>query len=132
MSLEPLGASTSEVEVTGITAHGVWLLAGEDEMFLSYEDFPWFKEVSVREILNVQEPTPGHYYWPELDVDLGVENHTQSRSFPTAGAAQSIVWLLGSRRTRQATRAPLVVDLFLLAPTLGNLLLDLIAFAAGR
>ena len=82
MSLESRGVSTSEVEVTGISAHGVWLLAGEDEMFLSYEDFPWFKEVSVGKILNVQEPTPGHYYWPELDVDLGVETIRNPARFP--------------------------------------------------
>ena len=30
------------IEVTNISAHGVWLLAGEEEIFLSYEDFPWF------------------------------------------------------------------------------------------
>ncbi len=82
MSLEPLGASTLKTEVTGISAHGVWLLAGEDEMFLSYEDFPWFKEVSVGKILNVQEPTPGHFYWPELDVDLGVETIRNPDRFP--------------------------------------------------
>ena len=82
MSSEPLGISTSEVEVTGISAHGVWLLAGEEEMFLSYEDFPWFKDVSVREILNVQEPTPGHFYWPDLDVDLGVETIRHPGRFP--------------------------------------------------
>ena len=73
MSSEPHGFSTSEVEVSGISAHGVWLLAGEEVIFLSNEDFPWFKDVSVREILNVQEPTPVHFYWPDLDVDLGVE-----------------------------------------------------------
>ena len=33
MSSEPLGTSTSEVEVTGISAHGVWLLAGEEGNF---------------------------------------------------------------------------------------------------
>ena len=55
MSSETLGISTSEVEVTGISSHGVWLLAGEEEMFLSYEDFPWFRDVSVKEILNVQD-----------------------------------------------------------------------------
>ena len=33
MSSEPLGISTSEVEVTGISVHGVWLLAGEEEIF---------------------------------------------------------------------------------------------------
>ena len=65
--------SKLDMKGMGISAHGVWLLAGEEEIFLSYEDFPWFKDVSVREILNVQEPTPGHFYWPDLDVDLGVE-----------------------------------------------------------
>ena len=82
MSSEPLGISTSEVEVTGISAHGVWLLADEEEIFLSYGDFPWFKDVSVREILNVQEPTPGHLYWPDLDVDLGMETIRHPDRFP--------------------------------------------------
>ena len=82
MSSEPHGISTSEVEVTGISAHGVWLLAGEEEIFLSYEDFPWFKDGSVREILNVQEPTPGHFYWPDLDLDLGMETIRHPDRFP--------------------------------------------------
>ena len=55
MSSEPLGISTSEVEVTNISAHGVCLLTGEEEIFLSYEDFPWFKEASVGKVLNVRE-----------------------------------------------------------------------------
>ena len=82
MSSEPLGISTSEVEVTGISAHGVWLLAGEEEIFLYYADFPWFKDVPVRKILNVQEPTLGHFYWPDLDVDLGVETIRHPDRFP--------------------------------------------------
>ena len=82
MSPEPLGINTSEVEVTGISAHGIWLLAGEKEVFLSYEDFPWFRDVSVREILNVREPTPGHFYWPDLDLDLGMEIIRHPDRFP--------------------------------------------------
>ncbi len=39
-------------------------------MFLSYADFPWFKNVPVAEIINVEESHPGHFYWPDLDVDL--------------------------------------------------------------
>ena len=27
----------------------------------------------MSEILNVQEPTPGRFYWPDLDLDLGME-----------------------------------------------------------
>ena len=40
---------------------------------MSYEDFPWFKDAPVGKILNVEEPNKGHFYWPDLDVDLTVE-----------------------------------------------------------
>ena len=82
MSSEPVGIGTSEVEITGVSAHGVWLLAGQEELFLSYEDFPWFKDVPVGKILNVEEPTQGHFYWPDLDVDLGVETIRHPDRFP--------------------------------------------------
>ena len=82
MSSEPLNISNSEVEVTGISANGVWLLAGEEENLLSYGDFPQFKDVSLREILNAQEPTPDRFYWPDLDVDLGVETIRHPDRFP--------------------------------------------------
>jgi hypothetical protein len=81
MRSSALGKSTS-VEVTNISGHGVWLLAGEQELFMSYEDFPWFKEASVAKVLNVEEPKPGHYYWPELDVDLTAEIIAHPERFP--------------------------------------------------
>jgi hypothetical protein len=61
------------VEVTHISSNGVWLLTGDKELFMSYEDFPWFKDVPVRKILNVEAPHAGHFYWPDLDVDLTAE-----------------------------------------------------------
>ena len=82
MSLEPHGTSTSEVEVTNVSMHGIWLLAGERELFLPYEDFPWFKDVPIGNILNVEQPTPGHFYWPDLDVDLGFESIEYPDRFP--------------------------------------------------
>lgn len=68
-SLQP-GNSTSEIEVTNISGHGIWLYVRGTEHFLPYELYPWFKEKTVSQIANVEEPSPGHYYWPELDVDL--------------------------------------------------------------
>ena len=69
-----LGRTTSPaVEVTNISSHGIWVLTHDKELFLSYEDFPWFKERTVKSITNVREETPGHYYWPDLDVDLSEE-----------------------------------------------------------
>ena len=82
MSPDPFDIGTSEVEGTNISAHGVWLLTGEEEAFLSYEEFPWFKDASVGKILNVREPTPGHFYWPELDIDLGGETIRHPDRFP--------------------------------------------------
>ena len=82
MNSGPLGIITSEVEITSISAHGVWLLVGNEELFLSFEDFAWFRDVPVGKILNVTEPTPGHFCWPDLDVDLGVETIRHPDRFP--------------------------------------------------
>ena len=82
MSSKPHGVISSELEVTNISSHGVWLLAHDQELFMSYEDFPWFKDKQVKEILNVQEPSPGHFYWPDLDVDLTVEIINHPERFP--------------------------------------------------
>ena len=65
-----------------VMASGLWLLAGDKEIFLPYEDFPWFKDVPIGQILNVQEPTPGHFYWPDIDVDLGLETIEHPDRFP--------------------------------------------------
>jgi len=67
------GKDTSAVEVTHISTHGVWLLAHGKEMFMSYEDFPWFKDQAVKAIIKVEEQSPGHFYWPDIDVDLSSE-----------------------------------------------------------
>ncbi len=82
MNSEQLGKIASDVEVTNISTHGIWLLVGKQEFFLSYEDFPWFKEVSIGNILQVEQPTPGHFYWPDLDVDLSIESIEHPERFP--------------------------------------------------
>ena len=70
MNSSALGNSTSTTEVTHISSHGVWILSHGKELFMSYEDFPWFKNQPVKVILNVEEPSRGNFYWPDIDVDL--------------------------------------------------------------
>ncbi|WDN87774.1 hypothetical protein BuS5_00742 [Desulfosarcina sp. BuS5] len=82
MSLQSPGANTSEVEVTNISNHGIWLLAGDKELFMSYDDFPWFKDAPVGKIFNVKELSPDHFHWPDLDVDLGIESIEHPERFP--------------------------------------------------
>ena len=76
------GMSAEPVEVTHVSKFGVWLLAADKELFMSYEDFPWFKDVSIGMILNVIEPYEGHFYWPDLDVDLTTEIIENPKKFP--------------------------------------------------
>lgn len=82
MKLETLGQNISTVEVTNISSHGIWILAGEDEMFLPYENFPWFKDVPIKQILNLEQPLVNHFYWPDLDVDLSTEIIKNPERFP--------------------------------------------------
>ena len=82
MNSQALGKNTLVVEVTNISTHGIWLLARDKELFIPYEEFPWFKNAPVGKILNVEEPTVGHFYWPELDVDLGIESIEHPERFP--------------------------------------------------
>ena len=82
MKLKTHGKVILKVEVTNISIHGIWLLTKEMEHFLSYEDFPWFKNASVGKILNVEEPAKGHFYWPDLDIDLSIESIKNPDLFP--------------------------------------------------
>jgi hypothetical protein len=70
------------VEVTHISRSRVLLVYNGRELFMSYDDFPWFKEAPVGKIINVQEPSPGHFYWPELDTDLEIETIEHPERFP--------------------------------------------------
>ena len=82
MSLSQLGKGTSEIEVTNISGHGIWLLVRGVEYFLPYENFPWFRDKPVSQIFNVEEASPGHFYWPELDIDLSEKIIQDPLAFP--------------------------------------------------
>jgi hypothetical protein len=70
--------------------HGIWLLADGQEHFLAYDDFPWFREATARAIFNVEEPNPGHFYWPELDVDLGIATIRSPKDYPLIATLDSV------------------------------------------
>ena len=76
------GIPSSGAEITNISSHGLWLLANEREYFLSFQDFPWFKDAPIGKILNIQEPSPGCFYWPDLDIDLGIDTIEHPDRFP--------------------------------------------------
>ena len=82
MTSLPLSASTSEVEVTNIDRFGFWLLVEDKEYFLPHEDFPWFRNATVDQILDVQLIHGNHLHWPTLDVDLCLDSVAKPETFP--------------------------------------------------
>lgn len=76
------GTTTSTVEVTNISKHGFWLLLDSRELFLSFDQFPWFREATVDAILNLERPAPQHLRWSDLDVDLAVESIEHPDRYP--------------------------------------------------
>lgn len=76
------GSITLEAEVTNISRHGFWVYLGDKELFLPFEEFPWFRRAPIGAILNVERPHTHHLYWPDLDVDLSVESIEHPERFP--------------------------------------------------
>ena len=82
MSSTVHGIATSNVEVTNVSSHGIWLLVADREHFLSFEDFPWFKDAPIGNVLNVRQVATGHFRWPDLDVDLSLESIENPDKYP--------------------------------------------------
>jgi hypothetical protein len=76
------GAPTLEIEVSLATNKGFWLLLENEELFVPYSEFPWFKQATMEQITTVERPNANHLYWPLLDVDLSVESVRHPASFP--------------------------------------------------
>ncbi|MHB0969449.1 MAG: DUF2442 domain-containing protein [Thermoanaerobaculia bacterium] len=70
------------MEVTNISRHGFWLLLDDRGLFLTFDLFPWFRNASVGQILNVSRPSHDHLYWPDLDVDLSIDSIEQPERYP--------------------------------------------------
>jgi len=70
------------VSVENITSFGIWLYVKEKEYFLSFKDFPFFKEKTLSSIQNVQLLHGYHLYWPELDIDLEIDNLENPQKYP--------------------------------------------------
>lgn len=82
MKSKMLGESTSKVEVTNVSAFGIWIIVDETEYFMSYSEFPWFKDAKISDILNVQLINDIHLYWKELDIDIEIASLKNLEKYP--------------------------------------------------
>ena len=68
--------------VENITPSGIWLLIKEKEYFLSYQNYPYFQDRSIKQIQDVRLLHDVHLYWPALDVDLEIDNFEHPERYP--------------------------------------------------
>ena len=100
------GTSTSAAEVTNVSAHGLWLLIDERELFLAFRDFPWFADATIHELTQVERPSVHHLHWPALDVDLAVDSLTAPERYPLVSRVRSNKRLQLPRAQRPSRKAP--------------------------
>jgi len=81
------GSAISLVEVVQVTRHGLWLAAGDRELFLDFKLFPWFAKANIEAICAVEEVAPGHFHWPVLDIDLDIGTILDPGSYPLVDRA---------------------------------------------
>ena len=77
-----IGGGISGAEVLNISPHGFWLLVLEQEYFLDFDLFPWFRHGTVADLCDVELWHSEHLYWPKLDVDLNLDRIEHPRNYP--------------------------------------------------
>lgn len=94
------GKATSAAEVTNVSRHGFWLFLDDRERFVSFETLPWFRDVSIAALCNVERPRSGHLYWPDLDIDLATESIDHPERFPLVSRVPPIVKTRDKKKVR--------------------------------
>lgn len=78
------GTSISAGEVTNIEPLGSWILVDNKEYFVPFDDYPVFKNASIKQIFQMQRLSPTQLHWPDLDADIEIEALEQPEHYPLA------------------------------------------------
>ena len=96
------GARTLAAEVTNVSVNGFWLLMDDQELFVAFSDFPWFRDATIAQLTQIERPSAHHLYWPELDVDLAADSIATPERYPLVSKARpnTQMQLTSARTTR--------------------------------
>ena len=61
---------------------GLWIEAIGKEYFLNFDEFPWFKKASVKDIYSVKLFHKHHLCWPSLDIDIDLHSIAKLEKYP--------------------------------------------------
>ena len=82
MSSSTLGQNISEVDISLVTAKGFWIFVHSKEYFLSFDEYPWFRNARIAEIMNVELKNQHHLRWDDLDIDLELDSLEHPECYP--------------------------------------------------
>ena len=71
-------------ELQHVSTHGFSLRVGQEELRLSFKQFPWFRRATVPQLAEVEWRPPGHLYWPLLAIELSVDFIQAVAAHPTS------------------------------------------------
>lgn len=77
-----IGIGTSGAEILNVSPHGFWILVGEKEYFLDFDQFPWFRRATLEQLFAVELLHGEHLYWADLDVDLDIDRIQHPDKYP--------------------------------------------------
>ena len=81
MKLLKSGKHTSKPEIVNISEHGFWIYYDGHEYYLSFSEYPWFKDATVSQICGVKM-LHSNLHWEELDIDLSFDVISNPQKYP--------------------------------------------------
>ncbi|MHB1678394.1 MAG: DUF2442 domain-containing protein [Sulfuriferula sp.] len=64
------------------TNKSLGLLVKDEELFVPYSEFPWFKQATIEPVVSIERPRQNHLEWPLPDMDLSLESIRNPDRFP--------------------------------------------------
>ena len=81
-TLKKPGKNTLVAEIQNISNQGIWIFANDQEFFLSFDKYPWFRKATIDQIYDFKFHHKKHLHWPELDVDVDIESLKTPEAYP--------------------------------------------------
>jgi hypothetical protein len=82
MSSQGNGTSTLTNSVTNISSFGFWVMVENKEYFVSFTEYPEFKNATIDNIFDMKILSPNQLYWEKLDIDIELDALDKPDQFP--------------------------------------------------
>lgn len=67
------GTNILDCSITNIEKFGFWMILFDKEYFISFNDYPKFKNATIEQIFDFELLSPKQICWKKLDIDIEVD-----------------------------------------------------------